>query len=633
MKIRRFPVYAVAVMLLTVVMVTRAQELCKELADDAMDEMEANCIDADGQTACYGFDSLTATFNEAIDSDTFSDPSDLIDLFELHTVHTQAFDEEEKEWGISYFRIPIEGSDQPLVILMAGDVIVENAVDPEADEGLSPMQAFNFETGGRAGCRDAPNAVFIQAPQNLEVDLRVNSTPIRIGSTIVLGTDEDENGEPLMYFGVLEGHLTTNPGTPEEQTVPEGNVTTVEIAPVDTDAAGELVPVLDPVTGEPIIGPNGEPFYRRVPVSDFTEPELITVDGEGFLSWSDYTFVSAIPEELIPYAISVGDECILTPREDLAELWAHVGAGRNRSVRTILDLDATYSPTSATTLDNGEVWYAIQTDLGELWVSAGDFQSDCASQVGVQVQRAPECALVAQEGLTSLNAHIGPGYNRTIRANLDLDATYTPLAQEEVDGVIWYQVATDFGDLWISGDDLANSCEVSAAEEPEAMFTEEPSVTEEPSGLTFTPTPTVFGTLTPTYTSSPGPSPTATNTLPPPTATLVPTDTSVPPTPIPPTDTPIPAPTNTPAPVSFTGTVIGCAAGSGSHDVTFSFNTIPANLNEISFSGSSGGWVLPYTGNPMTATIPDSYLPITWVTAYDASYGFLGDGPVSGSCP
>ncbi len=54
-------------------------------------------------------------------------------------------------------------------------------------DSQTPMQAFYFTTGlGAPTCQDAPDALVIQGPENVKVNLNVNGADIEIGSTVVL---------------------------------------------------------------------------------------------------------------------------------------------------------------------------------------------------------------------------------------------------------------------------------------------------------------------------------------------------------------------------------------------------------------------------------------------------------------
>ncbi|MCA9915801.1 MAG: hypothetical protein KC496_20745, partial [Anaerolineae bacterium] len=77
------------------------------------------------------------------------------------------------------------------------------ALEPER---RAPMQAFYLQTGiGSAGCADAPtDALLVQGPREMEVDLTVNGVNIRIGSTIVMRNPDPQTFE----ITVIDGHAS-----------------------------------------------------------------------------------------------------------------------------------------------------------------------------------------------------------------------------------------------------------------------------------------------------------------------------------------------------------------------------------------------------------------------------------------
>lgn len=89
----------------------------------------------------------------------------------------------------------------------------------------APMQAFFLRTGaGSPVCSDAPDALVIQGPQNLTVDLNINGANLRIGSTVVLRTIPVGNPDagPLpddlsdlvsgfLQISVLDGEVIVEP--------------------------------------------------------------------------------------------------------------------------------------------------------------------------------------------------------------------------------------------------------------------------------------------------------------------------------------------------------------------------------------------------------------------------------------
>ncbi len=109
-----------------------------------------------------------------------------------------------------------------------------------APEARTEMQAFYLRTRiGGLECSQAPDALIVQSPQQLQVQFSVNGAEIRIGSTVVLrevevvGTlidsldDEYEfNREEvasILEVITLDGQAIINPDTPEEKVIPAGS--------------------------------------------------------------------------------------------------------------------------------------------------------------------------------------------------------------------------------------------------------------------------------------------------------------------------------------------------------------------------------------------------------------------------
>jgi hypothetical protein len=84
--------------------------------------------------------------------------------------------------------------------------------DPETlpvfgDEDRTPMQAFYFKTGiGDPTCNQSPSALVIQGPENVTVDITANGANIRISSTVMLQTTEDN----VMEITTLNGEVSAD---------------------------------------------------------------------------------------------------------------------------------------------------------------------------------------------------------------------------------------------------------------------------------------------------------------------------------------------------------------------------------------------------------------------------------------
>jgi uncharacterized repeat protein (TIGR01451 family) len=104
-------------------------------------------------------------------------------------------------------------------------------------QSFTPMQAFYFRTRIGTECSEAPDAVVIQGPENLTIDINANGADIRLGSTIlmqtVLLTPEEEQQLREQYgltggigslfkLVVLDGEAIINPNSDNPIHVPAG---------------------------------------------------------------------------------------------------------------------------------------------------------------------------------------------------------------------------------------------------------------------------------------------------------------------------------------------------------------------------------------------------------------------------
>lgn len=138
-----FSALLIALMLLVVGIISTTQTAvaqtdvgtCPTLVEQALENLGNNCDGLDRNGACYGFNSVAATFYETQSDNFFSTPSDRAALAALNTIETVPLNTEQERWGIAVMNvqanIPNTLPGQSVVYLLLGDVEVENAVAPE----------------------------------------------------------------------------------------------------------------------------------------------------------------------------------------------------------------------------------------------------------------------------------------------------------------------------------------------------------------------------------------------------------------------------------------------------------------------------------------------------------------------
>ncbi len=108
---------------------------CPLLVQQALSAIGTNCGGLDRNSACYGFQNVTATFSEQTAPDFFTKPADRAQLITLKEIGTSPMNIADKEWGIALLSLQADLPDtlpgQNTVFMLLGDTQVENAVEPQ----------------------------------------------------------------------------------------------------------------------------------------------------------------------------------------------------------------------------------------------------------------------------------------------------------------------------------------------------------------------------------------------------------------------------------------------------------------------------------------------------------------------
>lgn len=117
-----------------------AQDACPALVEQALTAMDQACSGLARNSACYGYDSVLATFSMDVPEGTFSAVSDVTELNTLSSLQTAALDSTTGEWGVAVMsvqaNVPNTLPGQAVTFVLMGDVSLDNAVD--ADTAFLP---------------------------------------------------------------------------------------------------------------------------------------------------------------------------------------------------------------------------------------------------------------------------------------------------------------------------------------------------------------------------------------------------------------------------------------------------------------------------------------------------------------
>ncbi|MBC7812739.1 MAG: hypothetical protein H7175_16410 [Burkholderiales bacterium] len=135
MKIYRSLFAALSVVLMISSVGATNNAVCPALVEVALATLNTNCGAMGVNSACYGYDNVSATFTEPMPDDFFDQPSDLAPLETLRSIRTAPLDVENNQWGVAMMKlranIPNTLPGQSVVFVLMGDVTVENDVAPE----------------------------------------------------------------------------------------------------------------------------------------------------------------------------------------------------------------------------------------------------------------------------------------------------------------------------------------------------------------------------------------------------------------------------------------------------------------------------------------------------------------------
>jgi LysM repeat protein len=143
---RRFPLWLILFCVL-LISGTAAHSLaqdsaCPALVELAISQVGDNCAGLGRNVACYGYNSVQATFSQSVNDGFFSRPADRSRLEQVRTLTTAPLDLGLGQWGIAVMNVQANVPDtlpgQAVTFMLFGNTEIENAVEP-IDESITPV--------------------------------------------------------------------------------------------------------------------------------------------------------------------------------------------------------------------------------------------------------------------------------------------------------------------------------------------------------------------------------------------------------------------------------------------------------------------------------------------------------------
>lgn len=108
---------------------------CPALVQRALTEIGNNCNSLDRNSACYGYDRVSAVFTDEVPTGFFTQPSDRTELNRVESLTTNVLDLDNEIWGVAILNvqanIPNTLPGQAVTFVLMGDSTMQNAVSPD----------------------------------------------------------------------------------------------------------------------------------------------------------------------------------------------------------------------------------------------------------------------------------------------------------------------------------------------------------------------------------------------------------------------------------------------------------------------------------------------------------------------
>lgn len=141
--------------------VSHAQEqtICPAVVEVALAQLADNCVNMERNSACYGYNHVTASFIQPVSSDFFTQPSDRAELVTVRSIQTAPLDTVLNQWGIAMMNVqanvPATLPGQAVTFILMGNAQIENRVS--AEEADTSIDAIEVEVVTEALIHSEPS--------------------------------------------------------------------------------------------------------------------------------------------------------------------------------------------------------------------------------------------------------------------------------------------------------------------------------------------------------------------------------------------------------------------------------------------------------------------------------------------
>lgn len=120
------------------------EEACTQLVSSALELSREVCDETGRNQACYGNITLEVEPQLGISDLEFDERGDITDVEAVRTIQLSSMNSEANEWGVAYMQLQAnieDEAEQNITLLMFGEVLIENAIEPTPDPILIEVTA------------------------------------------------------------------------------------------------------------------------------------------------------------------------------------------------------------------------------------------------------------------------------------------------------------------------------------------------------------------------------------------------------------------------------------------------------------------------------------------------------------
>ena len=317
MSLRRFVVMFLLAMGMSLMLrpasAQTSNPACPALVELALSQVGNSCADMGRNTACYGFNKLSATFNKTVDASFFTNPSDRSDLAIMQNIRTAPLDLGLGQWGIAVMNVQANVPDtlpgQAVTFLLLGDSEIENAVPTTADNVPSVTVILQSAADLRSGAQPVSAVIgTVAAGTVVDADaISADGSAIRLNITTGKGWVNRDAVNPNPTLDKLP-HVKLNSDSPMQsfyfRTRPGRDLECAQTPSVLTIQSPQHIKVNLTANGADI--EMGSLITLQV-LPDGKTMQLTTLEGQAIVG-------KGTPEEVVVPAGSTTTHCLTEPQ-------------------------------------------------------------------------------------------------------------------------------------------------------------------------------------------------------------------------------------------------------------------------------------------------------------------------------